>query len=509
MRGPSSPNVGSSAPLEPARGTESGEAAALRDPSATAHRSNWAYLAALAIGVLITCAYLALILPNAYLYRENDATVYLEAARNLAAGRGLIISSRLDQLLPVTQPLSLWPPGLPWLLAAGAKVFGVDPTLLSPCIAWASWASLPLALLFALRPVLSDRACLVVGALASIAPGAIDYAWQPLTDGPFLLFSVISLGLLFRCLGQRSSPVLLFLSGCVAGLGYAFRNVAVGLFLAAAVTFVALAALQTLRPKAAALRVAVWGSGAAVAIAPVLLRNLTVFGVLQPYSLPPSHLGLAANVRYFVAGVFNDAVAVHGLSDFIVWRAPWLAAAVLACCFVLFLARRGLWLAWQGASTGRKAVFIGLLAYFACGGAVVIEARTRYEMGDLIGVRYIWQYDWPLLGAAAILAASFLAARPRRWPIAAALVVIVAGLRLSYAYQEIRMDRQEHALSVSRPNISDLGQLKSDAQFNFAVQSTAVQDRQLLQAVRDLPANTILWSDNPETLSRGNGPRGP
>lgn len=91
-------------------------------PYSETHGSRWHYAIAAVLGVAITAALLAAILPVAYQYRDPDVASYIEAARNFLAGKGLSVSADLDKLPSALEPLSLWPPGYPLLIALAAKL---------------------------------------------------------------------------------------------------------------------------------------------------------------------------------------------------------------------------------------------------------------------------------------------------------------------------------------------------------------------------------------------------
>jgi hypothetical protein len=154
---------------------------------------------------------------------------------------------------------------------------------------------------------------------------------------------------------------------------------------------------------------------------------------------------------------------------------------------------------WCGLSAEAKSLLILLSAYFVSAAAVVIAARARYEMGDLIGDRYVWQCDWPLLAAAAILLTPLLVAR-RRWPFAVLLLAGLVGFRLFYAYEEVRMDQAEHSIALAGATPANLASISSAMRFDYSVDTAVANDRPLIQALKRISADSVIVSDNPGVL---------
>jgi hypothetical protein len=100
------------------------------------------YMISLAIGVMMSWAFLAFIVPISYPFIDPDTSYYIEAARNLLAGHGLVVSTAAESLPRATEHLNLWPPGFPLLIAAVSALFHSDPAWVAPKIVWLSWALL-------------------------------------------------------------------------------------------------------------------------------------------------------------------------------------------------------------------------------------------------------------------------------------------------------------------------------------------------------------------------------
>ncbi len=467
--------------------------------SASGLGPRWHYIIALLLGVAIVACFMAMVEPITYLYRHPDGSHYLEAARNFLAGQGLMVTAGLEKFPLATVPLSLEPPGYPIIVALGSRFFGVDPEWFAPWIVWVSWGLLPSALLFALRPVLRNWSIHVISVLVMIAPGVIENAWQPLTDILFLLVTILSFGLLFRGSWARANPYLLILSGVLGGLAYALRNVGLALFVSIAAGYVALILLNLLHPNIAMRRILWWGAGAAIVLIPLEIRNLNVFGTFQPYQMAPSQLGLLVNIRYYLLESLTDITALHGLTDAFLWNGKFFFATGAVVLILAAVNRKLLLRLWTELPAGRKEVLIIFIANILAGSAIVILARSRYQWNEVINQRQILQYDWLLLAVCALLLEQAAPLSKKALAAISISVMVLAGLRMTYAWQEIEMDRQEYAVAQ---NASDLvtGARTIPSSSALAMKLVIARDQDLIRAVKDLPADTILVSNYDDVL---------
>lgn len=472
-------------------------------PYSETHGSRWHYAIAAVLGVAITAALLAAILPVAYQYRDPDVASYIEAARNFLAGKGLSVSADLDKLPSALEPLSLWPPGYPLLIALAAKLLAVDPAWIAPKIDWLCWALLPCALSFAFRPILRNWSIHVISALVMIAPGAIQLAWQPMSDVPCLLLTILAFGAQFRASGGNGNSGPLLVSGVLCGIAYAVRNVGIAIFPAVIVSFAVLTLLRLLRPAAAIRRLFWWAAGAALIVIPLATYNLIVFGSLQPYHMAASTLGLAINIRYFLAALLTDFTANREFIYANFWNNKVLAAIVAAPLILAVIRRKALSALWSELSFTAKYAVISLGAYLIFGAAVVIMARSRYEWGELISDRHLLQYDWIIWAMAALLLENGGRISKGTIALASAAAAVLVGLRISLASQEVALARLESAPAFAATGPIGLSQIKTPNpadSYKRVMRLMIARDRELIRAVAQLPADVSLFSNYDDVL---------
>lgn len=458
------------------------------------------YSIALLLGFVIAMAYVAIVAPIAYLYRDPDTSYFLEAARNFLSGHGLVVSAELADWARATVPLSLWPPGYPITIAIGAKLLGVDPLWLAPKIVWLSWTLLPAALLFVLRPVLSSRSVHVISVIVMLSPGVIGNGWQAMTDVPFLLLTLISFGLFFRGTETGARPLVLLMSGLFCALAYSYRNVGLASFIAIGGTYVLLVLLRLVSFRAAFSRLTWWAAGASLIVIPLLARNLTVFGSLQPYAMPPSQVGVGKNIRDYAASTLSDIFAVRVYMYQAIENNAICLALAFAILLLAWVTRKNLVRVWSDLPASAQERFAILLAYVVAGISVVIVARSTYEWGEFIGTRHVLQYDWVLFAFSAVLFERW--GNLSRGAVAAVVgaVILVVGLRIHFISQDIGLHRQDFATSWRSADPVDLMAITHDYRYHLAVKLVIVQDLQLMRAVRNLPAGTVLVSNYEDVL---------
>jgi hypothetical protein len=460
--------------------------------------SNWNYVLALLLGLGIAGAFLIAAGPSLCLYLDSDSSGYLEAARNFLAGKGLLVSAQPDQLPHATAPLSLWPPGYPMLIALGAKLLGLSPLWLAPRIGWLCWVLIPITLLYGLRPVLRDRTILVIGVLAMLAPGTLDAAPQALSDVPFLFLTALSLALFFRGAFMRVEWRLVLLSGLVGGLAYSVRNVGLALF-ATILAGCLSCFLMRLSSAGMMLRVMLWWfMGAALVLVPLEIRYLTVFGTLQPYHMPPSTLGLAGNIHYYVIALFDDLTSRPELKHDLLWDNKFLAVAGFVILAAIVWLRKALAREWIALPVRRQQMIVLLLCNLLAGSAIVILARSHYQWGEFINIRHLMQYDWMIMAIVALFLSPLTWGSRRAATILGMVALLLLGLRVSHAADEIGRNRQQYAASLSAFAPSQLANETIDD--HVLMQQRLSRDGTLVQAIRNLPPDTLLLSNRYEAL---------
>lgn len=316
-----------------------------------------------------------------------DSASYLERARNLKSAGNLldipygIIPGDVDQI-----ENHLFPVGYPLVLAA-ISMFGVDPKYSSLAIGNLSSLLLPFMLFWAFRrSVGNDSMVLAIVCLSVLAPGLLVNAPYALTDVFSLLLVVGAVG----CLLRLESPAGWFLAGILAGVAYSVRNANLALLAALAVYACYCWKSSRQAERHVVMRRTLAGvCGVSLVALPMLLRNFWVFGAMNPYQMEPSTIGLVENIRTYVEAMVTDVTACKECARFIAWSIPGLLAIFLAFLSAFFWLYR---FGWQlMGSSQRNAVFFAGV-YFALGSGIVILARTRYQWGEPINLRHVFQY---------------------------------------------------------------------------------------------------------------------
>ena len=336
-----------------------------------------------------------------------------------------------------------------------------------------------------------------------IAPGAIGLAWQPMSDVPFLLLTILAFGALFRAAGRKGNSGLLLLSGVLCGIAYAVRNVGIAIFPAVIVSFAVLTLLRTLRPATAIRQLLWWAAGAALIVVPLAAYNLALFGHLQPYHMAASTLGLAINIRYFLAAMLTDITANREIIYANFWNNKVLVAVVAAPLVLAVIRRKALLALWRGLSFTAKNAVISLGAYLVFGAAVVVIARSRYEWGELISDRHFLQYDWIIWAMAALLVENGGRISKGTIALASAVATVLVGFRVSLASQEVALARLESAAVFTATGPIGLSQIKTPdpaGSYQRIMRLTIARDHELIRAIAKLPADVSLISNYEDVL---------
>ncbi len=359
----------------------------------------------------------------------DDPAFYVQTARNLAAGRGLVsdvLWSYQFPLVGVTHPShEYWMPMATFLMAPWIKAFGG--ALLVAQLPGILCGALLAPLTYLLgRLVEPDDRRIALGAALLTLAGAVPVYQSASTDSaaPFALLGASALltgGLAI----ERRSGRLSFFAGLLGGLAYLARSdgmltpLLTGLFV--------LLHLRFSRRSFAML--ALLGVGCALPMGSWWLRNLHAFGVIQPVSAltaaalqdytqmfnwndPPTLASLFARGSGFVAGLRLHALW-HNAG---VW-------ALIAFPYGIF--------GWLGLLRTRRVVLTLGLAYAV---ALMLTSALAFSVPTLAGLFYHSagvMLPWLAVGASLVLAG--LATRRRSvafglWTAMAILIVAQCAL---------------------------------------------------------------------------------
>lgn len=313
----------------------------------------------------------------------QDSAGYVECARSVVSGRGLLVRPWSGVWAPEWEPLRVWPPGFP-LSMAPLIAAGMHPVLAGVTVSIISCAVFLIVLSrIALRLAPQPWALLLVSVVAAM-PSFWSIGTKCWSDALFLALVGASLLTLIRWIeSDGSAPGQIVFSGVFAGAAWWVRNAAFALF-ATTVAFLCISIVWI--PKKRCMAALGCWSGAAVAVClPLLVRNWTAFGALVPYQMPPSELTLWQNVRQavlVVAGEMAGSMHIGRLaSGSTVVLLVVLALALLAAVRLM--------------RSGDRVVVLLVLYAVACV-SLIVASRTRYRWGELINGRYMVQVYWVL-----------------------------------------------------------------------------------------------------------------
>ena len=164
-------------------------------------------------------------------YGSSDSISYIEAARNLRAGKGLTISA--FGVYPVdrdTAPLREWAPGYS-LLIASMSAFNIDEKTAAIIIPKFFFLLLPFAFFLVLRFMLHDTIAFASAVIITFMWPTVAFSMMAMSDIPFLFISLISFYLLFKAIADNRYRYG-FMAGASGALAILIRYVGYNLFFA-------------------------------------------------------------------------------------------------------------------------------------------------------------------------------------------------------------------------------------------------------------------------------------
>jgi hypothetical protein len=381
--------------------------------------------------VVAACAFWLVALGTWSLTRERrfsaDSRNYVNVARNLLAGQGLVQDtagfgeSRFPTRARLPQPYGVHGPLFPVAIAALSRL-GMAPedaALFLPIL----FAGLTVAgagfLLHRLYDL--ETALWSVGLLVASFPVTFlaTTAWSELLATAFLFASLLAL--LWRT-PERQRPSTLLLAGLLAGLAFAARYP-----LVVALPLGALLLLARDGLRANLKRVALYGLGFATMAAPIVARNVMVIGSPTGATRGPSTIGLFLNLRVAARVLLDQWVAgptaKHG---------PYpgaIATLVLLLILALWLRRRGEARAWL--VDGRRFILWAWPLGYA--GYLVLQRSVMHF--DFLDARLLGP---ALVFVPCLVAVALRALVPVSGPVVLAVIAAVALVRGGLVVDRIR-----------------------------------------------------------------------
>ncbi len=387
-------------------------------------------IALLTLGGCLALTYASVLGSVVYPFTD-DGVIYVESARNLLLGRGLVHTPY--SVFPSDAelvPLQFFPPGYPLLIAAAASL-GLDVQAASLTVTRLSVALVPFLVNWAVRPVAPLDIRVGTAVLVATSPAVMETSFAAMTDVPFLGFSLLSVGCLLRARDGKAGTAYLLVSGVAAGLCYSVRIFGAAFLLAGAATVLAKWTFRTDRLRF--YQGFTWGASAAAVVLPLWYRNLSMFGTVQPYGIPPLSPSISDFVLEFREHLWNLLVDVSGATaaGIIAW--DWKLAAALGGVASWIIIRMLVRARDAGVNERQRVFLIFAGLYLVVGTGVVVYGQANYGAGDYL--RYAIPHSWML-----VLGLLYAAARAWATSIRLRLMCVVAACLALLAFRLMYID---------------------------------------------------------------------
>ena len=353
-----------------------------------------------------------------------DSACYIEQARSLL-DRGVFESGLYgtENSSATFVPDPLFPPGYPILIALFSLLLNVPPEVVALFLSLSALALIPICTVFSFKRIVGAEAALLIGLLVVSTPAIIRWGNVASTDILSVLLVIFCMGLVLKA-GDRL--IAWFVAGLLVGFSYLLRNANLA-FVLSLCGFMAWSIVFDSENRRKKIGIAcVWLLSVSAVVVPWMIRNLIVFGKIQPYSMPPSTVGFIENSHAFIEAQLNILLLLTDLDTFLARN----TLGVIGLIFVLGL------LVWQVLTTWKlwkeidKQAFIIAALYCILGAAIVIVARTKYQWGELISERHTLPYLFSLLIVLALILKNMTVKIKRRW----LGLTLVSGLLLTRIY---------------------------------------------------------------------------
>ncbi|MCI0668760.1 MAG: glycosyltransferase family 39 protein [Methylococcaceae bacterium] len=284
------------------------------------------------------------------------------------------------------QPAKLFPPGYPILIVIGSLLFQLPVEVIAPFLSLAALFVLPWIIVVAFRRALGLWPAFWIALLVGLTPSVVKYGYVAFSDLPSLVWVIF---VVHRLLVADNRPISWFYLGLLSGFAYLMRNANLGLLLVISIYISWQFVIESETRRETLKNGLVWAAGNVLILAPWLIRNLLVFGKLQPYSMAPSSVSLGENIHDYLKSQSETLSTLGPLDAFL---ADHIAGAVLLLILFALSLQQVIrtWGRWQDIE---QKAFLLSVVYIAFGVAITIAARTTYEWGEHIIARYAIPYS--------------------------------------------------------------------------------------------------------------------
>ena len=353
-----------------------------------------------------------------------DSACYIEQARGLMA-RGVFESGLYGTENPSATfvPDPLFPPGYPILIALFSLLLPVPPEVVALFLSLIALALIPVCMVFSFRRIVGAEAALIIGLLLVFTPAIVRWGNVASTDILSLLLVIFCMGLVLKA-GDRL--MAWFVAGLLIGFAYLLRNANLAFVLSLCGLMVWSIVFDAENRRKKIVSASVWLLSFSVVVAPWMIRNLMVFGKIQPYSMPPSSVGFIENSHAFIEAQLHVLLLLADLDTFLARNALGIIGLVIVLALLVWQVLTT-WKSWQKIE---QQAFIIATLYCILGAAIVIAARTKYQWGELISERHALPYLFSLLVVLALILKNSTVKISRRW----LGLVLVSGLLLTRIY---------------------------------------------------------------------------
>jgi hypothetical protein len=332
-----------------------------------------------------------------------DSANYIEQARSFLARGVFEVSPNRFELIPyktdnfiipyrtiepntVFVPDKLFPPGYPLLIAISSILFQTSVEKIAPFLSLAALFLLPLVIVFSFHGIIGRWNSFWVGILVTFTPVTIGLGYLAYSDTLSLLLVIFAVNRLLVAENKASSW---FYLGLLTGFSYLIRNGNLALLISIILFLFWYMVVEPENRKQILKNTLYWLSGNALFIVPWLIRNILVFGKLQPYYMRPSTVGLYDNTHDFIYAQLENTIAFSQLDSLIVNNLSGIVLLVMIITILLHQVITG-WHKWQKIE---QKTFLISVAYTVIGASMTIVARTKYQWGSNIDPRYALPYS--------------------------------------------------------------------------------------------------------------------